>query len=394
MDESKNVLQFLCFRSPYGGSFFKSLLRLEQTLQNDDIETVYLFHAGSTSDIPWVQDLIREGKKIYFLTGNFLKDLILLKKIVAKHNIKYLHAHFAGAKCFLLFKIIKLLYAKDLFVIRHLRNHDRPRGAINERLRKALNDIDLYIGCSESVAVEFRKNFRVNKEKVTFVTNAIDFRRLDEFEQLDRANFHIDPHATVFLMFGFDYFRKGVDVVLEAVDNLVRNNRNVCLLLSLSVNQEFITSKIIQRFKQVPSWLKILDPRDDVASYYNLCDYFISAAREEGFCNALVEAAYCERPIITSDIPGPGFMNIPHTYKFPSESVSGLENAMISAISLTSAQRRKITTVQKAFVQKNFDLDIWAGQICRLYRTLDKSRGDIKQNQHHTDLISAFLEEA
>ncbi|MDB5023922.1 MAG: hypothetical protein JWP78_1677, partial [Mucilaginibacter sp.] len=317
MTPSKNVLQFVCFRSPYGGSFFKSLLRLEHTLHHEGLEMIYLFHED-TSDIGWVQDLIGQGKKIYFLSGRFSRDIFIVRDILEKHHIKYIHAHFAGTKYFFLFKIAKQLYDKELLIIRHLRNHDRPRGFIGEGLRKVLNHIDLYIGCSESVATNYRKNFKLSGDKVRFVTNAIDFTRLNKFDELKRSDYGISPDAAVFLMFGFDYLRKGVDVVLEAMDNLVKQNHDICLLLSLSVNREFIESKIIERFGQIPGWLKILDPREDIASYYKLSNYFISASREEGFCNALVEAAYCQRPIITSDIPGPGSLDIPHTYKFAS----------------------------------------------------------------------------
>ena len=381
MNDSKNVLQFLCFRSPYGGSFFKSLLKLEQTLKSDGTEMVYLFHVD-TSDIPWVRDLINEGRKIYFLTGDFLKDILLVKQIVAKHNIKFLHAHFAGTKFFFLFKIVKLLYRNQLFIIRHLRNHDQPRGFVGESLRKALNHIDLYIGCSQSVANEFKKNFKIPNDKITYVTNAIDFTRLNEYEKLERADFNIAPNSKVFLMFGFDYLRKGVDIVLEAMNNLVNSGQNVSLLLSLSVNRESIETKIKARFNEIPTWLKILDPRDDIASYYHLSDYFISAAREEGFCNSLVEAAYCKKPIITSDIPGPGSLNIPHTYKFTSEGVSELQNAMLSAIYLTKDQKEMITADQKAYVEKTFDLNLWANQISGLYKNLKKNHGKAVETYH------------
>jgi len=275
MNTSKNVLQFLCFRSPYGGSFFKSLLRLEQTLKNDDTDMVYLFHVD-TSDIDWVQDLIKEGRNIYFLSGKFSKDIFIVKNILVKHNIKYIHAHFAGAKYFLLFNIVKRLYGNKLLIIRHLRNHDQPRGAVSEALRKVLNHVDLYIGCSESVAIEYQKNFKLKGKNVTFATNAIDFKRLDKFETLDRNDFKINANTSVFLMFGFDYLRKGVDVVLDAMHNLVKQGHDVCLLLSLSVNREPIELKIKERFQELPEWLRILSPRDDIASYYQLSDFFIS----------------------------------------------------------------------------------------------------------------------
>jgi len=370
MNSSKNVLQFLCFRSPYGGSFFKSLLRLEQTLNNDATDMVYLFHEN-VSDIPWVQGLIEEGRNIYFLNGNFSQDIFTIKKIIAKHRIKYVHAHFAGTRQFTMFKIVKKLYKNDLIIIRHLRNHDKPRGFVAESVRKALNHVDLYIGCSESVAIEYRKNFKLTNGKVTYVTNAIDFNRLNKYEKLNRGDFYISSHTTVFLMFGFDYYRKGVDLVLEAMDSLVKQGHDVCLLLSLSVNRDAIEERIKDRFGEIPEWLRILKPRDDIASYYNLSDYFISAAREEGFCNALVEAAYCERPIISSNIPGPQTLNIPHTYMFESEDVAGLQNAMLSLITLNEDKKKQIIIDQKAYVEKAFDLDVWAHQIKGIYQTLN-----------------------
>ena len=269
-----------------------------------------------------------------------------------------------------MFKIAKLYY-KDLTIIRHLRNHDKPRGFVGEGLRKTLNHVDLYIGCSESVAIEYRKNFKLKNGKVTYVTNAIDFNRLNKYEVLHRGDFYISSSTTVFLMFGFDYYRKGVDIVLEAMESLIKQGHDVCLLLSLSVNKDMIELKIKDRFGEIPEWLRILKPRDDIASYYNLSDYFISAAREEGFCNALVEAAYCERPIISSNIPGPQTLNIPHTYLFESEDVAGLQDAMLSLISLDRDKKKQITTDQKAYVEKAFDLNLWAQQIKGIYQDLN-----------------------
>jgi len=132
-----------------------------------------------------------------------------------------------------------------------------------------------------------------------------------------------------------------------------------------------IESKIEARFSKIPDWLRILSPRDDIASYYLLSNYFISASREEGFCNSLVESAYCERPIISSNIPGQGSLNIPHTFKFASENIDELKDAMIGLMELTDAQKSQIVTEQKEYVIKNFDLDTWAEQITHVYKNLN-----------------------
>ncbi len=369
-DASTNVLQFLCFNSPYGGSFFQSLLMLEQKLNEGDIDMIYLFHID-TSHYDWIQNLIKQGKKIYFLSGNLSKDIFYVRDLLVKHDIKYIHAHFAGLKYLFLLNIASKLYSRRTFIVRHLRNHDKPRGFFGEGLRKILNHVDLYIGCSESVAIEYKKNFKIEDSKITHVTNAINFDRLNTFDNLQRSDYLIGAETKVFLLFGFDYYRKGVDVVLEAMARLVKDGYDVCLLLSLSTNKQLIESRIIDRFSEIPDWLRILSPREDIASYYLLSNYFISASREEGFCNALVESAYCERPIISSDIPGQGSLNIPHTYKFTSEDFAELKDAMIALMSLTEAQRSQIVAEQKEYVIKNFDLDTWAEQITDAYRSLN-----------------------
>jgi len=65
-------------------------------------------------------------------------------------------------------------------------------------------------------------------------------------------------------------------------------------------------------------------------------------------------------------------LHIPHTYKFESENVAELQDAMISLIALTEAQKEKIVSDQKDYVVKNFDLDQWARKISSIYKDLGK----------------------
>jgi glycosyltransferase involved in cell wall biosynthesis len=370
MKSSKNVLQFMCYEAPYPGNFIKSLLRLDNTIKKGGIETVYLFHCNM-ADKDWVQDLIYQGKRIYFLNGQLLKDISILKKILVTHKIKFIHSHFTGVKYHILFNIARVQYDVNLCIIRHLHNHDQPGNFIVERIKSMVTHTDFYIGCSESVAIEFPINFKIDSAKVDSATNAIDFTRLDQFDDLSRENLNIGDNTTVFLMFGFDYHRKGVDLVLEAMHNLVAQKYDVCLLLSLSANRDLVESKIIELFQQIPPWLKIVNSRDDIGTYYRFSDCFLSASREEGFSYSLVEAAYCETPIITSDIPGPKNLDIPHAIKFSSENMAELQKAMLSVISLTDDQKKQITFDQKSYVIKTFDLDVWADRIFNMYKRLN-----------------------
>lgn len=356
----------MCYNAPYGGNFIKSLLRLEEALKNNGIEMIYLL-AQDGSDKEWVMDLIRKSKTVYFLNGQSHRDLILLKDILTRHNIKFIHAHFAGTKHLALLNAAKQLFKKDILLIEHLHNHDNPGSLLKQLLKKSLTNVDLYIGCGEAVADHYKSAYGISDEKITYVTNAIDFDRLDAAGEFDARSVGIDSESTKFLIFGFDYFRKGVDISLEAINSLLMKDYHIHLLISLATNKEYVESMISERFSKIPEWIRILNPREDIGAYYRFADCFLSPSRSEGLCYSVIEAAYCGAPIIISDIPGQSSLNIPHLFKFESEDVAGLQNALITVMSLTDNEREEITSCEKEYVQKAYNLDRWANQILQVY---------------------------
>lgn len=356
----------MCYNAPYGGNFIKSLLRLEEALKNNGIDMIYLL-AQDASDKEWVNDLISAGKTVYFLGGPFHKDLALLKEILTRHNIRFIHAHFAGTKHLALLNAGRQLFKRDLFLIEHLHNHDNPGNLLKQLVKRSLTNVDLYIGCGEAVADHYKTAHGISDGKITYVTNAIDFDRLHDASEFDDKSVGIDSQSTKFLIFGFDYFRKGVDISLEAINNLVKKDYNIHLLISLATNKEYVESMISERFGKIPDWIRILDPREDIGSYYRFADCFLSPSRSEGLCYSVIEAAYCGAPIIISDIPGQSTLNIPHLFKFKSEDVAGLQNELMTVMSLTDTEREEITSREKEYVQKTYNLDRWANQILQVY---------------------------
>ena len=105
-------------------------------------------------------------------------------------------------------------------------------------------------------------------------------------------------------MFGFDYYRKGVDIVLDAFDKLTDKYNNIQLGIVFAANKESGLANIKNRFGEIPSWLTVLPPSENISEYYAESRAFISASREEGFCYAIAEAAYCCCQSIISNIPG------------------------------------------------------------------------------------------
>jgi glycosyltransferase involved in cell wall biosynthesis len=373
MGKERNVLQFMSYNAPYKGSFFNSLLRLETRVNQEGIGMVYLFQKKETFDREWVKELIAEGKTIYFLSGNYVEDLLLVSRILRRHKIRIIHTHFAGVKQHLLFNIMRQTIKGKIFLINHLHNHYDKKPLIKRSIIKWVSNIDLYVGCSRSVAVHHRSINNIEESKITFVENGVDFSRLDNYSNLDKKAFSIKCSTKAFLMFGFDYYRKGVDLALEAISEINDEGGDVCLLLSLSSNKEFALSKIRARFNGIPDWIKFLEPRNDIATYYHLCDAFLSPSRSEGFCYSLVEAAYCGIPLIASKIPHQDYLYIPTMFQFKSEDVSELKGQILMVLSLQDEKRKEIGKEEKDFVLKSFNLDKWTDEIFSIYQSFNKS---------------------
>jgi glycosyltransferase involved in cell wall biosynthesis len=182
---------------------------------------------------------------------------------------------------------------------------------------------------------------------------------------LDIAN-----NNRIICMFGFDYERKGVDIAIRELEPIADEKRLILLIVCASEIEEKQES-ISRDFGYLPQWIKLVPPRLDVAAYYALADIFLSASREEGFCCALVEAAYIKTPIVASNIPGQKELSvIPHSAFYDNQKPGALREAVLSVLNWSEAEKKQKTAEACEFVIKTFDLEAWAKKIVKIYETL------------------------
>ena len=118
---------------------------------------------------------------------------------------------------------------------------------------------------------------------------------------------------------------------------------------------------------EVPEWVKILPPREDVASYYRAADLFISPSRAEGMTYSVIECAYCKCPMIVSDICGQGHARaIPGAKIVENENTEMLREAIIESITVDNSSLEKAYN----YVKENYSLDNWCNKILDLYNNL------------------------
>ena len=300
------VLHLTDYGAPYEGNFVASLRALEQRLNAEGAGMAYEFPRRS-SDVPWTQEMMRQKSNVYLIERDgFFAYLRQIRRLLKETGATILHEHFIHYPQKLAALIAAHTCGHRVKIVLHLHNHlTIPRSPV-KRLPHVLlfRSVSRFVCCSRSVAEHLIAD-GVARNRVRVAENAIAFARLDSFDPRVRDSLSLPPDAKLALLFGYDFENKGVDFAVEAMRQLRnRTHLPVVLAIVLSSRREEVQAKILSQLgaDTLPEWIYLLPPREDVASYYHMADVFLSPSRQEGFCYALVEAAYCLTPVLASAI--------------------------------------------------------------------------------------------
>lgn len=352
-----NVMQLCNCASVYGGNFIDSLRAFKEY---SNYRNVYVFchEADNAQSKKWINDLRVQGEDAYFLTGNYLKDFCLLKKICKKHKIYLIHSHFYHFKMFLLLQLLRT--AVPVPLIHHFHNLN-SYGTLKRIVNNLLLTQITYIGCSETVAQNLRINFP--KNKVYALPNAISLPRLSV------GGFPPERITNGCLMFGNTFYNKGVELAIKAIKHLRGQYPDLELSIVFSIeiekNKQYIRE--ILQMDDIPSWIHVLTPTTDIARYYWKYAYFLSPSKKEGFCTSIAEAAYCGCQVIASNIPAQynNHKDIPSIKFFQSEDVSSFEAALRETIqSPLSVQQQEVV---RAHIRRTYSIKSWVETLVSIY---------------------------
>lgn len=207
------VLQICAYAAEYPGNFVSSLLALEEHLKKKGVKTIYAFPERA-KEKNWCLDITKRAK-VYFLPearARILpKTYKILGQIYKDNKIDIVHSHFE------LYDIpATIMSPKGVKVFWHL--HD-PINKV-KGLRNILWKIQYGVvgRRTKLLAVsEYYKNavvamgFPENQTKT--ILNGISLDRIIP------QDVHYKKDIT-FLTFGWDFYRKGDDLIINACDRL------------------------------------------------------------------------------------------------------------------------------------------------------------------------------
>lgn len=371
LDRKPTILHLTDYGAPYAGNFIASLNALETLVVQRGGSVVYALPPRASERV-WAQEMAQSRDVRFLQKGGFFSYVRQVRGMLKATSATILHEHFIHFSEKIAAWVAIKTCGHGVKTVLHLHNHiELPKNALL-RLPHLLyfRSVSRFVCCSESVAAHLIAD-GVPKERVRVAENAIAFERLDHFDASVHASLSLPEGAKLALMFGYNFEVKGVDLALEAVRQLrTQIGFPVVLAVALSSNLESVRRRILEQLgvESLPDWILLLPPREDVGSYYRMADVFLSPSRQEGFCYALVEAAYCRTPVLASAIDAQKDLALPKSAFFPPQDAGALSSAIQRVLSEEHSQERAQNLEQASErVKQTYALSRWAERVYAAY---------------------------
>jgi glycosyltransferase involved in cell wall biosynthesis len=158
--------------------------------------------------------------------------------------------------------------------------------------------------CVAPEAVTAAKRRGAPRRRTLYFPNAIDTSRFAlvsrEERRAARTALGVAADTPLLLHFGWDWERKGGDLLLRATERLRRAGMPA---VAATVGGGEFARELAAELR-IEDAVLALEPRDDVRGLLAAADVFVSCSRAEGTTYAVAEALCCGVPVVASRIPG------------------------------------------------------------------------------------------
>lgn len=354
----KYVLHVCGYAAPYPGNFIASLTALAVDNKKMGYDTIFVF-PYTAQNKEWCQNLEKEYIVYYLPLEKARIKWITYKKlreIYKKYNITIAHSHFE-----LYDMPVSLMAPKSTKVFWHL--HDdlgliyKKSNAIYKLLWKiqyAWTSKNAVLLSVSEKGRRFAVRLGFNEENTYFLPNSIDIKRL-EYKNYENEEC---VQNYDFLIYGWDYLRKGVDILEEAIPQIESLN----FTCGIVANEEV--------WKQIRSNNHLIyqPPVNNVTSLYRNIKCFLHISRQEGLSYALLEAIYSGVIIICSDIEQNLFaQKFPTVFLVPVEDSMALANKMKAIITGALYITDDDVIKSKEMVRNEYSIESWVKKIQNFY---------------------------
>ena len=294
---------------------------------------------------------------------SMLRSVAVVAKELKKNNIDVIHIHTPALSfipIILRKKFVKTVHVKDL--------------ALSFLDKKASHEIVI----SRETYDEAIRKFHYKENEITLIFNGVAESFAKTISNNDKNNFketkNIPKDKVIIGIVGSVQYRKGHDILLEAISHLRNDLKNQVHLIILgegSETEEIWLKGLIRKFnlESTISKFGFQDPK----SYYDIMDIFVLPSRLEGFGLVVVEAMLSNCCVIRTDTEGaydqiePGVSGL----LFKNESIAELTKQLEFAIN-NEPERIKIAAAGREYALDNFTAEKMTEKTIAVYEKISQ----------------------
>ena len=227
---------------------------------------------------------------------------------ISKCNI--FHYHLFGSSALVVFNMIlaKIFFAKICLTIHDVKSFsNKSQFSLYSKLIYFFADI--IITHNKFSADEIISNYSFLENKIQIIPhgNYIPFIEIEKDKNFARQKIGINENKFVLLFFGMIKSVKGLDVLLKAMPEIIKNNKEVILLIAgkpwrddFSKYEEIIKDLKIEKYCKLD--IKFID-HNNVSLYYASSDIVVLPYRRIYQSGVLMMSLCYKKPVIVSDLP-------------------------------------------------------------------------------------------
>lgn len=354
-------INIICnYSSLYAGNFIPSILNLCRKMHSYFI--IFSFPIESENR-NWIKIIKSKGYSVFFYNNkSFKKDVLSINK---NNSINTIYTHFiSGLKIKM---VVPFNHHINLFIHIHSDFSGNNKPSLKQRIKKIIGNKLLrtdatYIFVSKALYLADK-----SKNKY-YVQNAICLERIFENSIDPEAylkKYTIDKQNTIFLLFAWSPYIKGVDLAVKSFlslqDSLQKkakfiivhgkdDGRRKCIdyLIDQLGDDCFLSNKNIL----------FVPPEEDVFSLYDISDVYVMASRSEGFSYSLIESIYFNLKCLVNDIDGCSWAKeYDNCLFFKTNDFSDLSTLFAKCIGIKKDHKKNLDIVNR------FSIDDWSNQI-------------------------------
>lgn len=360
----QNIIHICYFSPSYPGNFIASLSKLAEVSQKK--YSLFFLFPTQAKNAEWLSMLPVTSDHIFFCDFSPKALYSCCKRLsnMLGRNATIAHTHFID--------YLHLLAIKRCFKnnVCHYHMAAPESNTWKRKIRKVICNIiyknSVIIGVSEPVTEKLRVYFR--NIDCECITNAIDFERLSTYTGQEVYLSKRDADEFYLLIHGSDFIRKGVDLAIQAVDNINKKHGIKCSLI-ITAHPTQTAEMFVRNYTDNSSNIKVVDVIKNIKDLYDEVDAFVSPSRSEAFAYAVAESSFCDCQVIASNVPGQNTMkDIPGIIWVEPNSVQNIEEAILLAIDRRKSNKlSNIKESQKLYVQENYGIDLWVKKNIDVY---------------------------